>query len=130
MILGQQYTISSGNWQVQQQDDNTYLVISSSTGEQHTAYSYRSAYFLQQMFNDQHYWYNYERHGTTITLSSSLTLDDSVGLTVHSMPQANWRYTFGDSKDTYFQFYLKNGPNAFQRWAYYKILGIKWEKIK
>lgn len=127
-MLDQQYTISSTGWQVQQQDDETHLVINSSTGEQHTAYSYRSAYFLQQMFNDQDYWYNYERNGTTITLGSS-SIVSSISYAFSSPPQANWKYSFGDSKDTYFQFYLKKGPNAFQRWAYYKILGIRWEKV-
>jgi hypothetical protein len=48
---------------------------------------------------------------------------------VGSIPKANWRYCFGDSKDTYFQFYLEKAPNAFQRWMYYKILGIRWEKV-
>lgn len=128
-MLGQSYTISSTAWHVQQQDDkNTYLVINSSTGEQHTAYSYRSAYFLQQQFNDQDYWYNYERHGTTITWNTNSTLNYSSAI-VGSIPKANWRYCFGDSKDTYFQFYLKKAPNAFQRWMYYKILGIRWEKV-
>lgn len=48
----------------------------------------------------------------------------------HAPPQANWQYTFGDSENTTtFKFYLKKGPNAFQRWAYYKILGVKWEKV-
>lgn len=48
----------------------------------------------------------------------------------HAPPQANWQYTFGDSENTTtFKFYLKKGPNAFQRWAYYKILGVKWKKV-
>lgn len=125
-MLDQQYTISSANWQVQQQDDKTYLVINCITNEQHIAYSYKSAAFLQRLFNDQSYWYNYERNGTTITLGSSST---GISYAFSSPPQANWRYSFGDSTNMYFQFYLKKGPNAFQRWAYYKILGVKWEKV-
>lgn len=128
-MFNQKYTISSAEWLIRRQGNtDTYLVIHSSTGEQHTAYSHKSACFLQQMFNDQDYWYNYERHGTTITLSSGSTLN-SIAYAFSSPPQANWRYSFGDSKDTYFQFYLKKAPNAFQRWMYYKILGIKWEKV-
>jgi hypothetical protein len=127
-MFEQQYTISSTAWRVEQQDDKTHLVINNNTGEQHTALSYRSAYFLQQMFNDQDYWYNYERHSTTITWNSNSTLTYKSAV-VGSLPTANWRYCFGDSKDTYFQFYLEKGPNAFQRWMYYKILGVKWEKV-
>lgn len=127
-MLDQQYTISSANWQVQQQDDKTYLVINCITNEQHIAYSYKSAAFLQRLFNDQSYWYNYERNGTTITLGSSSTLN-SISYAFSSPPQSNWKYSFGDSTNIYFQFYLKKGPNAFQRWAYYKILGVKWEKV-
>lgn len=126
-MLDQQYTISSVEWLIKRQGNtDTYLVIHSSTGEQHIAYSHRSACFLQQQFNDQSHWYNYERNGTTITLGSSST---GISYAFSSPQQANWRYSFGDSKDTYFQFYLKKAPNAFQRWAYYKILGVKWEKV-
>lgn len=128
-MFDQTYTVSSAEWLIKRQGNtDTYLVIHSSTGEQHTAYSHRSACFLQQQFNDQHYWYNYRRNGTTITLGSSSNTTD-ISYAFSSSPQANWRYSFGDSTDTYFQFYLKKAPNAFQRWAYYKILGIKWEKI-
>jgi hypothetical protein len=126
-MLNQQYTISSTAWRVEQQDDKTYLVINNITGEQHVALSYKSAYFLQQMFNDQGYWYNYERNGTTITWADNTITYGTHSITNH--PTANWRYYFGDSKDTYFQFHIKKGPNAFQRWMYYKILGVKWEKV-
>lgn len=44
-------------------------------------------------------------------------------------PKANWRFHFGDSSDEYFQFYIKNAPNRFQRWMIKKVLGIRWEKI-
>jgi hypothetical protein len=127
-MIGQQYTISSTAWRVEQQDDKTHLVINNNTGEQHTALSYRSAYFLQQMFNDQDYWYNYERNGTTITWASNAIMSSST-YSITNHPTANWRYSFGDSENTYFQFYIKKGPNAFQRWMYYKILGVKWEKV-
>jgi hypothetical protein len=127
-MIGQQYTISSTAWRVEQQDDKTHLVINNNTGEQHTALSYRSAYFLQQMFNDQDYWYNYERNGSTITWASNAIMSSST-YSITNHPTANWKYSFGDSKDTYFQFYLEKGPNAFQRWMYYKILGVKWEKV-
>jgi hypothetical protein len=127
-MLGQSYTISSTAWRIEQQADKTHLVINNKTGEQHTALSYRSAYFLQNMFNDQDYWYNYERNGTTITWNSNSTLVYN-STVVGNFPTANWRYCFGDSKDTYFQFYLEKGPNTFQRWMYRKILGIRWEKV-
>lgn len=44
-------------------------------------------------------------------------------------PQPNWRFHFGDSPDVYFQFYIKEPPNRFQRWMIEKVLGIRWEKI-
>lgn len=44
-------------------------------------------------------------------------------------PQSNWRFYFGDSPDVYFQFYIKNAPNRFQRWMFKKVLGVRWEKI-
>jgi hypothetical protein len=126
--MSQSYTISSTAWRIEQQDDKTHLVINNNTREQHTALSYRSAYFLQQMFNDQDYWYNYERNGTTITWAGS-TLTTSSTYSIGSLHTANWRFCFGDSKDTFFQFYLKKGPNAFHRWMYRKLLGIRWEKV-
>lgn len=136
-MLDQTYTISAATWPLRvwrvekQGDTDIHLVINDSTGEQHTALSYRSAFFLQNMFNDQHNWYNYERHSTTITYSSDSRLmwATQPSSVIGSLPKANWRYCFGDSKDTYFQFYLKKAPNAFQRWMYYKILGIRWEKV-
>lgn len=126
-MIGQQYTISSTDWRIETATGvDTYAVINCITNEQHIAYSYKSAAFLQRLFNDQSYWYNYERNGTTITLGSNST---GISYAFSSPPQANWRYSFGDSTNTYFQFYLKKAPNAFQRWAYYKILGVKWEKV-
>jgi hypothetical protein len=125
--MSQSYTISSTAWRIEQQADKTHLVINNNTGEQHTALTYRGAFFLQQMFNDQDYWYNYERNGSTITWNSNSTLTHySI---VGSLHTANWRFCFGDSKDTFFQFYLKKGPNAFHRWMYRKLLGIRWEKV-
>jgi hypothetical protein len=46
-------------------------------------------------------------------------------------PQANWRFYFGgkQERNAYFQFYLENPPNCFQRWMMGKILGIYWEKV-
>ena len=44
-------------------------------------------------------------------------------------PKPNWRFYLGDSLDVYFQFYIKNAPNRFQRWMFKKVLGVRWEKI-
>lgn len=46
-------------------------------------------------------------------------------------PQANWRFYFGGKQEcnAYFQFYLENPPNRFQRWMMSKVLGIYWEKV-
>jgi hypothetical protein len=44
-------------------------------------------------------------------------------------PQANWRWSFGNSTDVYFQFYIAKPPNRLQRWLTHKLLGIRWEPV-
>jgi len=44
-------------------------------------------------------------------------------------PKANVKLSFGESTTTYFQYYMKNVPNRFQRWMLLKVFGIKLEKI-
>lgn len=48
---------------------------------------------------------------------------------IKTPPTANWRFYFGDSPNTYFQFYIKTPPNRFQRWMIEKVFGIRWEKV-
>lgn len=114
---------SLGFWEVKTIHDNTgrWLVVNRKTGEEHTAYSYRSAFFLCNLFNDQSQWYNYN-NGGFITISPQFPF--------HNPPKANWRFYFGDSRDTYFQFYIKKPPNIIQRWLIKIILGIIWEPVK
>lgn len=45
-------------------------------------------------------------------------------------PSANWKFRFGDNPNVYFQFYIKNPPNRFQRWMFKKILGVTWEPVE
>jgi hypothetical protein len=58
---------------------------------------------------------------------SKLTVPST--LRFYNLPQANWRIYFGDSTDTYFQFYIKNPPNRFQRWMIKKIFGVTWKPV-
>ena len=44
-------------------------------------------------------------------------------------PAPNVKLSFGETTDTYFQFYVKKPPNAFHRWMVRKLLGIKIEII-
>lgn len=52
-------------------------------------------------------------------------------LSFYKPPQPNWRFYFGgkQERNAYFQFYLENPPNRFQRWMMGKVLGIYWEKV-
>lgn len=61
--------------------------------------------------------------------SLSVSKDLLSTFTLAVPPQPNWRFYFGDSPDVYFQFYIKEPPNRFQRWMIEKVLGIRWEKI-
>jgi hypothetical protein len=49
--------------------------------------------------------------------------------TFNSQPEPNVRLTFGDVSNTYFQFYVENPPNIFQRWMLRMLLGIRMEKV-
>lgn len=113
-----------GYWEVRPIHDNTsrWRAVNTKTGEEHIAYSYRSAYFLCYLFNDQSRWYHYRD-------MSNLTITD-VGYTFHSPPKANWKFMFGEESNTWVQFYKKKGPNAFQRWLYKKVFGVYWERVE
>jgi hypothetical protein len=110
-------------------DPDLYVVKNNITGEKHTALSYKSAHFLENLFNNQHVWYTYDRHGMSpyVTSASNGSLKFQYDSTY---PKANWKYSFGDSPDVYFQFYLKKPPNRVQRWMYRLVFGVKWEKIE
>lgn len=114
---------SLGFWEVKTIHDNTgrWLVVNRKTGEEHTAYSYKSAFFLCNLFNDQSQWYSYKNVEFIIR-----SPQDSF----HNPPKANWKLYFGDSRNTYFQFYIKNPPNLIQRWLIRKLVGINWESVK
>lgn len=107
-----------------------YHVIHSETKERHTFTTYKSAYFIQQLFNGQERWYNWERHGyTTNTLDASLLVSNSSYTLVRNPPEANWRFDFGDDSNTWFTMYLKKGPGWIRRKLFWWILGVKWTKI-
>lgn len=121
-------------WQVERTggmdyDPDLYHVIHSETKERHTFTTYKSAYFIQQLFNDQERWYNWERHGFyTNTLNAGMIVSTNA-YSIASKPQANWRFDFGDDSSTWFTMYLKKGPNWFKRKMFWWILGVKWSKI-
>lgn len=122
-------------WQVERTggmdyDPDLYHVIHSETKERHTFTTYKSAYFIQQLFNDQERWYNWERHGfTTNTLDAGRIVSTQTYSIASSYPQANWRFDFGDDSNTWFTMYLKKGPNWFKRKMFWWILGVKWSKL-
>lgn len=60
---------------------------------------------------------------------SKLTLP-APSLNFYSPPQPNWKLYFGETTSTYFQLYIKNPPNRFQRWMIKKIFGITWKPVK
>lgn len=43
--------------------------------------------------------------------------------------KANIKLSFGEGTSAYFQYYMENVPNKFQRWLLLKVFGIKLEKI-
>lgn len=106
-------------WQFEECND-VYSVYNTITNEKHTALSLKSAVFLRNLFNEQDYWYSYVRHGF-----KNITLKDST----LRLPQANWRVQIGEDTNTFVQFYIKNGPNWFQRKAYAIIFKLYWSKI-
>ena len=114
-----------GFWEVRPIHDNTprWRAVNMKTGEEHIAYSYASANFLCNLFNEQSRWYYYKNRET-------LTISDKEYTFYSSPPKANWRFILGEESQTYFQFYLKKGPNAFQRWLYRKVFGIYWERVE
>lgn len=112
-----------GFWEVRPIHDNTprWRVVNTKTGEEHIAYSYASANFLCNLFNDQSRGHHY-RNGTFSV--------PYIQGTFASPPKANWKVMLGEDSNTYFHFHVKKGPNAFQRWLYKKVFGVYWEKIE
>lgn len=107
-------------WSFKESGD-IYSVYNSLTNEKHAALSLQSAVFLRNLFNEQDYWYNYTRYAF-----KNITLKDT-GLTLSQ--QANWRVQIGDDNNTFVQFYIKKGPNWFQRKAYALIFKLYWSKL-
>lgn len=123
------FQYSLGFWVIKTIHDNTgrWLVVNNKTGEEHTAYSYRSAHFLCDLFNDQSKWFEYKNGGFITTIGLDGT---GPSFSIYNHAKANWRFYFGDSRDTFFQFYIKNPPNLIQRWFIKKLVGITWEPVK
>ena len=65
----------------------------------------------------------------TSYVSSSDSPYDTYTLRFKMMPESNVKLSFGETTDTYFQFYVKKPPNAFHRLMVRKLLGIKIELI-
>lgn len=110
-------------------DTDLYHVIHNETKERHTFTTYNSAYFIQQMFNYQERWYNWERHGYSTSLTGLSLTDPSSTYAFKNPPSANWKMEFGDDSNTWFTMYLKKGPNWFERKMFWWILGVKWSKL-
>ena len=47
--------------------------------------------------------------------------------TFYTPPKHNVKFRFGKESDTFFHIYIKNPPNAFQRWMLKTLLGIYME---
>lgn len=119
-------------WQVEHRStvDDVEEWVVYRDGEEHTFTTYKSAYFIQQLFNDQERWYNWERHGYSTTLLNPDGIAISTNAySIASYPQANWKMEFGDDTATFFTMYLKKGPGWFRRKMFRLILGITWSKI-
>ena len=65
-------------------------------------------------------------HIDTLTTPSDVYITH----TFQSPPKANWKVMFGDSTDTWIQFYIKNPPNRFQRWLIGKVFGVRWLPVE
>lgn len=118
-MTNESYTISAyGGWNIKESDGEPKTFTVYKYDEQYTFNTYRSAYFIQNLFNDQDRWRQF-KDGDTITLSS-----DSAYI-MKTMPDANVRLYFGsEDTNTFFQFYCAKIPNRIQRWLTAKLFGI------
>ena len=108
-------------WKTSKKDDRYILSNIFYPGEVYEFSTYASSFFLEKMWNENDM--NWKWRENTITVTSS---ENYVFL---SPPTANWRVHIGDSTNVHIQFYVKKGPNRFQRWLYKKVFGLTWNKI-
>lgn len=115
-------------WSIDEKDGK-YVV---SRGEESYSFdTYRSAFFAQNLFNDQASW----RFNKDCMSSDSCLMIDNCGIIGPSyefmrQKDPNVRIFFGaENTNTYFQFYNKNPPNRIQRWILYKLTGINIKLI-
>ena len=119
-MMNESYTISAyGGWNIKESEGEPKTFSVYKYDERYTFNTYRSAYFIQNLFNDQDNWKMF-KDGNTVTLSS-----DSQAYVIQSFPEANVRLHFGsEDTNTFIQFYCAKIPNRFQRWLSGKLFGI------
>lgn len=100
----------------------TFEVYNNQTEEVHRAYSYKSAQFLKNLFNEQYSWIHRNAWSTVTISGDHMICDGNTNI-------GNVHIRIGNPKSAFSINYYdpdpkKNTPNRFQRYLLAKIMAI------